>query len=40
MWVKVDPKDNFMGGLNIIRKYILNNAYLSMSQSERYAWMD
>jgi hypothetical protein len=40
MWVKVDPKDNFMGGLNFIRKYILNNAYLSMSQSERYAWMD
>jgi hypothetical protein len=40
MWVKVDSKDNFMGGVNFIRKYILNNAYLSMSQSERYAWMD
>jgi hypothetical protein len=39
-WVKVDPKDNFIGGANFIRKYILNNAYLTMSESERYGWMD
>ena len=40
MQIRVDPKDNFMGGLNFIRKYILNNAYLTMSNDERYAWMD
>jgi hypothetical protein len=40
MQIRIDPKDNFMGGLNFIRKYILNNAYLTMSNDERYAWMD
>lgn len=40
MRIKIDTKDNFMGGLNFIRKYILNNAYLTMSNDERYSWMD
>jgi hypothetical protein len=40
MRIKVDPKDNFMGGLNFIRKYILNNVYLTMADSDRYLWMD
>jgi hypothetical protein len=40
MQIRIDPKDNFLGGLNFIRKYILNGAYLSLSDSERYTWMD
>lgn len=38
--IKVNPKDNFMGGLNFIRKYILDTTYLTLSQSESYYWMD
>lgn len=40
MAIRVDPKDNFMGGLNFIRKYILDQTFLTLSSSERYTWMD